>query len=263
MRRERSQQRGPSKLDGSHREQPQGALFLVGVPIGHPDDITIRALSILRRVDIVATEDPLSTQVLFRHHNLHPTLTSYGPTKIQDKVEILINRLQQGASVALLSDCGSPVISDPGSLLVTAAQRNNIPVFSLPGPSAVTAAVAASGFPAEAFHFYGDLPTSADSLKRRLMDILRHAEPTILFCSTECCSAILCAITKVAPRREVALACDLTLEQETTFRGTARYVAERLKEIRPPQQITMIVAGENARGRKAGHRSKTSRSPRV
>ncbi len=261
MRREQSQQRGPSKLDDKHGNKPRGSLFLVGVPIGHPDDITIRALGILRQVDIVATEDPLSTQIFFRHHNLSPTLTSYGPTKIHDKVAILIDRLQQGLSVALLSDCGSPVISDPGSLLVAAAHRNNIPVLSLPGPSAVTAAVAASGFPAEAFHFYGDLPTSAGPQRLQLMHILRHAEPTILFCATESCSAILSAIAHIAPRREVALACDLTLKQETILRGTASRAAEELKRIRRPQQITMIVAGKNPLGSKAGDRSKTSRSP--
>jgi len=263
MRREQSQQRGPSKLDGKHGNKRQGSLFLVGVPIGHPDDITIRALGILRQVDIVATENPLITQRLFRHHKLSPTLTSYGPTKIRDKVAILIDRLQQGMSVALLSDCGSPVISDPGSLLVAAAHRNNIPVISLPGPSAVTTAVAASGFPAEAFHFYGGLTTIAGPQQRRLTQILKQAEPTILFCATASCSAILSAVAKIAPRREVALACDLTLEQETTLRGTARRVAEGLQRIRPPQQITIIVAGKNPIGRKAGNHSKTSRSLRA
>lgn len=260
MRREESQQRGPAKHGENHRAKLRGSLFLVGTPIGHPDDITIRALGILRQVDIVATEDPLSTQALFRHHSLSSTLTSYGPTNIRDKVAILIDRMQQGLSVALLSDCGLPVISDPGSLLVAAAHRHNIPVFLLPGPSAVTAAVAASGFPAEAFHFYGDFTTHAGPLQRRLIPILRHAESTILFCTTESCSAILNVIAKLAPRREVALACDLTLEQETILRGTARRVAEGLKRIRTPQHITMVVAGKKPLLRKAGTRAKTSQS---
>lgn len=261
MRRERSQQRDPAKQDGTHGEPPTGSLFLVAVPIGHPDDITIRALGILRRVDIVATEDPRATQTLLHHHNLSPTLTSYGPTKIHDKVGILIARLQQGMSVALLSDCGSPVISDPGSLLVAAAHRNNIPVFSLPGPSAVTAAIAASGFPAEAFHFYGNIATNSPDT--RLKRILTHAEPIILFCQTKLCLRIMTVIAKTAPRRKVTLACDLTLEQETILRGTARRVSEGLKRIRPPQQITLIVAGTNPIGGKTGTRSKSSQSLRA
>lgn len=263
MRREKSQQRGPVKHGDNHGAKPRGALFLVGVPIGHPDDITVRALGILRQVDIVATEDPLSTQILFQHHNLSPTLTSYGPTKIQDKVAILIDRLQQGRSIALLSDCGSPVISDPGSLLVAAAHEQDIPVFSVPGPSAVTAAVAASGFPAEAFHFYGDLTTNAGPLQRRLRSILKHAESTILFCTTESCPAILHAMAHTAPRREVALVCNLSLEQETILKGTARRVAERLQHLRPPQQITIVVAGKKPHRRRTGTRSKTSQSLRA
>ena len=126
--------------------------------------------------------------------------------------------------------------------------------------NSVTAAVAASGFPAEAFHFYGDFTTHAGPLQRRLIPILRHAESTILFCTTESCSAILNVIAKLAPRREVALACDLTLEQETILRGTARRVAEGLKRIRTPQHITMVVAGKKPLLRKAGTRAKTSQS---
>ena len=146
MRREQSQQSIRAERDRQQAKEAVGQLFLVGVPIGHPDDITIRALGVLSQVDLVATEDPLTTQTLLRHHNLSVQLTSYGPTKIKEKVAVLIDRLRQGASVALVSDCGSPVISDPGSLLVAAAHKHNIPVRSLPGPSAVTAAIAASGF---------------------------------------------------------------------------------------------------------------------
>ena len=244
MRREQSQQSAPAERDRQQTKKPAGPLFLVGVPIGHPDDITIRALAVLGRADIVATEDPLATQALLRHHNLSPHLTSYGPTKIKEKVAVLINRLQQGVSVALVSDCGSPVISDPGSFLVAAAHRHNIPVFSIPGPSAVTAAIAASGFPAESFHFYGDIRTSTGQGKRRFANFLTHTEPTILFCHTESCLAILKSIAKTAPRRRIALACNLTLQEETILRGTARHISGLFKRIKPPQAVTMIVEGK-------------------
>lgn len=243
MPREQSQQSAPVGRDGQRAKKPAGQLFLVGVPIGHPDDITIRALGILSRADIVATEDPLATQALLLHHNLSPNLTSYGPTRIKEKVAVLIARLQQGASVALVSDCGSPVIADPGSFLVAAAHRLNIPVLSIPGPSAVTAAIAASGFAAEAFHFYGDVHTPTGPGNHQFAIALTHAEPTIFFCQTESCLAILGAIAKTAPRRRVALACDLTLQNETLLKGTASHVAQLLKRIQTPHAITMVVEG--------------------
>ncbi|SPP66534.1 putative Methyltransferase [Nitrospira lenta] len=243
MRREQSQQRRPMESPGLPVKKPMGSLFLVGVPIGHPDDITIRALGILSRVDVIATEDPIATQELLSHHNLSVVLTSYGPTRIKEKVAVLINRLQQGLSVALVSDCGSPVISDPGSLLVAAAHKHAIPVCSIPGPSAVTAAITASGFSAEAFHFYGDIPAPTGSGKSRLAMALMHAEPTILFCQTQSCQAILETIAKAAPRRRIALACDLTLQNETVLKGTARRVSHLLKRIQTPHMVTLVVEG--------------------
>ena len=251
MRREQSQQSRLLKSPGLMKKKPISTLFLVGVPIGNPDDITIRALEVLKRVDVIATEDPIATQELLRHHNLSAVLTSYGPTRIKEKVAVLIDRLQQGTSIALLSDCGSPVISDPGSLLVAAAHKHSIPVSSLPGPSAVTTAIAASGFSAEAFHFYGEITADTGPQLRRLIRILTHTEPTIFFCTTKSCPAILNVIARTAPRRKIALACNLTLEQETILKGAARHVAERLKRIRPPQAMTMIVAGQQPTGRKA------------
>ncbi|MCC6141164.1 MAG: 16S rRNA (cytidine(1402)-2'-O)-methyltransferase [Nitrospira sp.] len=243
MRREQSQQSEPVEYNARLRRKPGGSLYLIGVPIGHPDDITLRALDRLGRVDIVATEDPRATEALLRHHHLATRLTSYGPTKIKEKVAVLIDRLQQGASVALLSDCGSPVISDPGSLLVAAAHKHSIPVFSIPGPSAVTAAIAASGFSAEAFYFYGNITAPTRPGKNWLAPILARAEPTIVFCQTKSCLAILATIAKTAPRRRIALACDLTLQGETVFKGTARHVSTLLKRIQPPQAVTIIVGG--------------------
>jgi len=245
MRREQSQQSEPVEHDVHQGKKSGGSLYLIGVPIGHPDDITLRALGILSRVDIVAAEDPGATQALLRHHNLTIRLTSYGPTKIKEKVAVLINRLQQGASVAFVSDCGSPVISDPGSLLVAAAHKKNLPVFSIPGPSAVTAAMAASGFPAESFHFYGNLTIRTGSEKRRLIKVLAHTQPTILFCHTTSCVAILTIIAKTSPRRQITLACNLTLEEETVLKGTARRVLKLLKHIHLLQAVTIIVAGKS------------------
>lgn len=252
MRREQSQQTAGSEQLLSQREGATGSLFLVGVPIGHPDDITVRALAILRHVDLVATEDPAATQTLLRHHHLSIPLTSYGPMKVKEKVSVLIHRLQRGTSIALISDCGSPVISDPGNLLVAAAHQHRIPVQAIPGPSAVVAAIAASGFHADSFHFYGDIGTVRGRYKRRLSLFLTFAEPTILFCPPESCLAILKAIAETAPSRGIALACNLTLPHEAILRGTARQVAQQFSRIPPPQAVTVVIEGSRpaAKGRK-------------
>jgi 16S rRNA (cytidine1402-2'-O)-methyltransferase len=243
MRREKSQQSAGAKRDLLKSTKAAGTLYLVGVPIGHPDDITVRALAILSQVDVVATEDPGATQTLLQYHNLSVPLTSYGPTKINEKVPVLIHRLLHGSSVALLSDCGTPLISDPGCLLVTAAHQNNIAVRSIPGPSAVTATIAASGFPAEAFHFYGEIAIEKHANKRRLLSLLNHAEPTILFCQTTSCLAILDGIAAIAPRRQVALACNLTVQDENVLRGTARRVASLYRNAPRPHTVTIILSG--------------------
>lgn len=258
MQREQSQQRRPVESPGLPAKKPIGSLFLVGVPIGHPDDITIRALGILSRVDVIATEDPIATHELLRHHNLSAIVTSYGPTRIKEKVAVLIHRLQEGISVALVSDCGSPAISDPGSLLVAEAHKHTIPVCSIPGPSAVTAAIAASGFSAEAFHFYGDTPAPTGQGKHRLAIILTHADPIIFFCQAESCLAILETIAQIAPRRRVALACDLTFQNETLLKGTARHVSQLLKRIQMPHAVTMVVEGRNRiTGARTGRRERS------
>lgn len=244
MRREQSQQSAGATRDPQLATNAAGTLYLVGVPIGHPDDITIRALAVLSHADIVATEDPGATQTLLRHHNLSVTLTSYGPTKIREKVAVLIHHLLQGASVALVSDCGTAVISDPGCLLVTAAHQNNISVHSIPGPSAVTAAIAASGFPAEAFHFYGEMTPEKQLHRRRLASILNHVEPTIFFCQSTSCLTILDTIAKITPRRQITLACNLTMQHETILTGTARRVAALYKQGPLPQAVTIVLGGK-------------------
>jgi 16S rRNA (cytidine(1402)-2'-O)-methyltransferase len=135
-----------------------GTLYIVSTPIGHPDDITLRALATLRRDIVVAAENPRSTQALLVHHGITATVTSYGPSNLHEKVQILLHRLLQGQDVALVSDNGTPVIYDPGSLFVAAAHQAGIPVKAIPGPSTITAAVAISGFSGDAIIFEGHLP---------------------------------------------------------------------------------------------------------
>ena len=138
-----------------------GTLYIVGTPIGHPDDITLRALATLRRVSVIASEDPRVTQSLLAHHGITATVTSYGPLNRHEKIQLLLHRLTQGQDVAFVSDNGTPIIYDPGSLFVAAAHQAGIPVKAIPGPSGMTAATAISGFSGDAIIFEGHLPSSS------------------------------------------------------------------------------------------------------
>ena len=235
----------------------RSALFVVGVPIGHPDDMTIRALRALRQADVIVSEDPAATQRLLSHHGIDRPLTSYGPTNVREKVAVLIHRLQRGARIAIVSDCGSPVIADPGCLLVAAAHSHNIRVISVPGPSALTAAVAASGLSGDSFFFQGRLPEAKSLLKRCLTNLLTKHIPTVAFCSQKSLTLALMAIAEIAPQRRIVLACDITKPHEMIIRGSARQaqriVLDRAQTI---QDVTLILeesktsTNTNSRARK-------------
>jgi 16S rRNA (cytidine1402-2'-O)-methyltransferase len=231
-------------------------LFIVGVPIGQPDDVTLRALAALRKVDIVASENPQATQALLRHHGIHTTVTSYGPARIREKAAILIDRLRRGMTIALVSDCGSPVVSDPGSLLITQAHAQGIRVRSVPGPSAVTAAVAAAGLPDELWIFGGQLPESKVAMARRITAVLRDSRPSVLFCAANVLASAMTLFALRAPGRQVTLVCDLTMPGEQVICGTTRHVAQTIQKQPIGEKITLIVAGTKSQRTNRPHTKK-------
>lgn len=239
----------------SDRHRPPGILHVIATPIGHAEDITIRALRILRNIDIVASEDPAATQSLLKYHRIQATLTSYGPTGIKEKAAILIDQLQQGLHIALVSDCGSPVISDPGFFLIHSAHAQGIRVKAVPGPSAVTAAMSVAGLSADSFFFQGNLPSSSAALERCLRRLLTFAEPTVSLLLPSSLPHVLSYLAKQAPRRVIILACDLTKPEEIILRGTPRQVQKMLMTVPPVCEITLIVKGSR---RVAGGHKKTS-----
>ena len=219
-------------------------LYVIGVPIGHPDDITLRALKAIREADIVASENPTATRTLLQRHGIHATLTSYGPANLDEKIAVLIQKLRQGASIALVSDCGSPVISDPGCRLVAAAHANAIRVQSVPGPSALTAAVAASGLAGDSLIFQGQMPEAKSAIQRCVAGLLKNAKPTVLFCTANSLAVALSTLARATPRRLIVLACDLTKPGETIIRGTPVHVQRTIQNLRPVEDVTLIVAGK-------------------
>ncbi|MGE0642723.1 MAG: 16S rRNA (cytidine(1402)-2'-O)-methyltransferase [Nitrospira sp.] len=227
-----------------------GRLYVVGVPIGDPDDMTVRGIRVLQAVDLIASEDPRATQRLLAHHHIQATVTSYGPYQLRNKVGVLLERLRQGADVALVSDCGSPLIADPGHLLVKAAHAQHIPVVTVPGPSAVIAALTATGLPCDSFFFFGHLPINPTRIARCLTTALEREVPTVIFCTVASVARALGILSNVAPRCRVVLSCDLTRSNERVLAGTARQVNQKLFNV-VNQDMTLILAGTKMRRRGA------------
>lgn len=234
------------------RPSEPGVLYLVSVPIGHLDDLTLRAIRTLREADLIASEDPAATRLLLSHHDIDTALTSYGPANLKEKVAVLLQRLRQGAHIALVSDCGSPVIDDPGRLLVDAAHHHGIRVVPVPGPSALTAAVAASGRALDSFLFLGTLPETGSGIRRCLLTWQRTRVPAVAFCTPTLLERALHAIAEITPLAPLVLACNLTKPEEVIMRGTARQLRRRLAQAFPVLDVTLILSGGRTAGKKRG-----------
>lgn len=239
-----SQQTAGAAMTSVSQPHRSGTLYVVAVPIGHPDDVTVRALRIFGTVDLIASEDPTVTQQLLTHHGIRATVTSYGPRNLQEKVAVLLQRLQQGIDVALVSDCGSPLVSDPGHLLVAASHTHGIPVVPVPGPSAIIAALTAAGLPCDSFYFLGHLPSASSRITQRLLDSLKRDGPTVAFCTGTVIARILRSLGDIAPQCFVAVAYDLTKPNEYIIRGTACEVTKKLGSVRG-RDVTLVLAGKD------------------
>jgi 16S rRNA (cytidine1402-2'-O)-methyltransferase len=158
----------------------QGCLYLVATPIGNLEDITLRALRILKEVDQIACEDTRHSLKLLNHYDIHKPLISYHEHNEMTRAPELVLAMENGSSIALVSDAGMPLVSDPGHRLVTLAIRHHIPVVPIPGPAALLAALSASGLPNEEFLFVGFLPARSGE-RRRALEHLRIEERTMIF----------------------------------------------------------------------------------
>ncbi|OQW35060.1 MAG: hypothetical protein A4E19_01685 [Nitrospira sp. SG-bin1] len=221
----RSQQNVGASRTSISPSNRKGILYVVAVSLGHPDDVTLRAVRTLRDVDLIASEDPKITQALLMYHGIQTTVTSYGPRNLKEKAAVLVQRLRQGIDVALVSDCGSPLVADPGSFLVAAAHAHDIPVVPIPGPSAIITALTAAGFSCDSFYFFGHLPSASARTIQSLIDSIKRRGPTVAFCTGTVVPHILKAIS---PRCSVAVAYDMTKPNERIIRGTVGEVLERL-----------------------------------
>jgi 16S rRNA (cytidine1402-2'-O)-methyltransferase len=202
-------------------ENVSGTLYLVATPIGNLEDITLRALRILRECDLIACEDTRQTRKLLEHYGVHKPTLSYHEHNERMRAVELAEKLEGGANVALVSDAGAPLVSDPGYRLVAEAVARGVRVEPIPGPSAVMAALVASGLPTDAFHFAGFLPPRG-AARRKTLAALKNEEATLIFFEApHRIRETLTDIAEVMGARPVALAREVTKLHEQFLRGDA------------------------------------------
>ena len=218
-----------------------GTLYVVATPLGNLEDITLRALRILKEVALVACEDTRRTRGLLTHFGIHAEVTSYFEHNKLRKGAQLLETLMAGRSIALVTDAGTPGISDPGFQLVRQAREAGVPVVPVPGPSAVVAALSASGVPADRFVFDGFLPVKPGRRRHRL-EALRDLEMTVVcYESPHRILATLEAIAAVFGERPIVVARELTKQFEEIVRGSAAAVRERLGSGTARGEFTVII----------------------
>ena len=224
-----------------------GRLVVCPTPIGNLEDVTLRVLSALREADVVACEDTRRTRVLLDRYGVNAKLVSYHEHNERARASELVGRMRDGAVVALVSDAGMPLVSDPGYLLVRGCVAAGLPVEVLPGPSAAITALVASGLPADEWRFHGFLPRK----KGELRELLSHAEGTLVaFESPRRLPATLALLAKLDPAREAAVCRELTKVHEEIARGTAAELAARYSE--PPRGEVVLVVAPPAGARGSG-----------
>jgi 16S rRNA (cytidine1402-2'-O)-methyltransferase len=230
-----------------------GTLFLVATPIGNLEDVTARALRVLREADLVAAEDTRHTRRLLQHFGISTRIVSLHEHNERARATSLVERVREGGNVALVTDAGSPGIADPGFPVVRAAVAAGVRVESVPGPSAVIAALQVSGLPTDAFLFAGFLPPRAAARRRRLEELSVLRETVVVFESPHRIEATLADLDAVWGDRPIALARELTKVHEQVLRGTAREVRDALRaEWRRGEMV--LVLGGMTRARGAGGR---------
>ena len=205
-------------------------LYLVATPIGNLEDITYRAVRVLGEADVIACEDTRTTRKLLDHYGIHKPTISYHEHNEVERAGELAERMRAGAAIALVSDAGMPLVSDPGYRLVRAAIENGIPVQPVPGASAALAALAASGLPADAFRFCGFLPPKPGQRSKTLEALAEEHSTLIFYEAPHRILEALEAIENVLGPRPVVVARELTKIHEEFLRGTAAQIRAQLAE---------------------------------
>ncbi|MBJ7259146.1 MAG: 16S rRNA (cytidine(1402)-2'-O)-methyltransferase [Chthoniobacterales bacterium] len=221
-------------------------LALVPTPVGNLEDVTLRALRVLREADLVAAEDTRHASVLLKHHGISRPLLSLHEHNEARRAEEIAARVAAGETVALLTDAGTPGISDPGFRVVRACIERGLELTVLPGPSSILPALVGSGLPLHEFYFGGFLPVKSGRRKTVLEAALARRETSIFFESPHRIAKSLAVLAELAPERQVCVARELSKKFEEYWRGTAAELSARAEKQPPRGEICLLIAGPEA-----------------
>lgn len=222
-------------------EKQNAKLYLVATPIGNIEDITYRAVNILKEVDIIYCEDTRTSFQLLNHYNITTKLKSVHLFNENEICEDIINRVVNGANVALISDAGMPIISDPGWVVVREAIKRNVDIAVVPGPSAGISALVASGITAHPYYFAGFLNSKGGKRKQELKDLYIKEETIVLYESPHRIRETLEMIKDIYGERQICLARELTKKYEEYIRGTAEEILEIVDSLKG--EMVLIISG--------------------
>jgi 16S rRNA (cytidine1402-2'-O)-methyltransferase len=221
-----------------------GTLYVVGTPIGNLEDMTFRAISVLQNVDLIAAEDTRHTGKLLHHFQIKTPQISHHEHNRVTRIPELIDKLQQGKAIALVTDAGMPCVSDPGYELVKACAEANLPVVPIPGVTAVVTALAASGLPSDRFTFEGFLPAKEKDRRNALMQLQTETRTMIFYESPHRLRESLATILEIfGENREMTIARELTKMHEEFWRGTVGNAVADYQTREPKGEYTIVIAG--------------------
>ena len=222
-----------------------GTLYVVATPIGNLEDLTFRAVRVLREVDLVAAEDTRRTAGLLQHYSISTPTTSFHAHNERQKQAVLLRRLEDGQPIALVSDAGTPTVSDPGSRLVAAALAKGLKVEAVPGASAVLAALASSGLASEQFLFAGFPPSRSHDRKQWLEKLADEPRPLVIFEAPHRIMKLLGHMREIMGDREVYLGRELTKKHEQLVKGPISFILNNLTTLKG--EMTLVVSPESDR----------------
>ena len=220
-------------------------LYVVATPIGNLEDITLRALRVLREVDVIAAEDTRHTRKLLDRYDIHTPLTSYHEHNERTKAATLVRRLEAGEDIALVSDAGTPAISDPGYHLIREAVEKGVPVIPVPGVSAVTTALSVCGLATDRFVFQGFLPAKSSRRKETLRRLQDDDRTLVFYEAPHRIRGSLADMHAVLGDRAVAVGRELTKTHEELIRGTLSQLAAKIDEKEPRGEFVIAIAGRD------------------
>ncbi|HHU69767.1 MAG TPA: 16S rRNA (cytidine(1402)-2'-O)-methyltransferase [Thermoanaerobacterales bacterium] len=226
-----------------HGGVDKGILYLCATPIGNLEDITLRALRVLKEVDLIAAEDTRNTIKLLNYYDIKTPITSYHEHNKIEKGDKLIELLKSGKDIAVVSDAGTPGISDPGTDLVKKAVSENINVDIIPGASACISALTVSGLSTDRFVFEGFLPKNKKEKEVLLEKLRRETRTIILYEAPHRLAASLRTILKILGNREIAVVRELTKMYQEVFRGNMKEAIEKFNTDKPRGEFTLVIAG--------------------